>query len=790
MTPQASAMTGTRGEKVALCDVAVRAVLTDLFSEVSITQTYRNDEAVNIEAVYTFPLALDAVLLALEVRLGERGLKGVVVEKKAAEERYEEAISAGDAAVMLEAIEPGLYTLNLGNLLPGESATITYRYALLYRWAGDQLRFFLPTTIAPRYGAMPLLPHQLPQASLTVENRFSLQVEISGSLGGAQFTCPSHAVTLAKSAGKVVLSLTQAKAVMDRDFILNLKAPNATRSFVMCGADGEGMAAVASFQPFFPGLRTPRPLNLAIVVDCSGSMQGDSIEQARQALGRMLEALKPEDKLNMIAFGNATKTLADKPLLCNKTNLARARAFARQLQADMGGTEIGAALAATYATLSGVDAADIFLVTDGEVGTWQPVVEQAQQTGHRIFTVGVGAAVSEAFVRGLAQATGGECELVSPTEGMAERVLRHFERMRAPKATRVALHWPQGALDLNPGTIGALFEGDTVIASARFDQAAIAGEVVLEIETAEGDIARQALTLHAPAAAGADALSSVARLAAAMRLKTQAPEAGLATALRYRLMSPWTNTLVIAERAEEQKAQELPALRQVPHTLAAGWGGTGRHLAMCASAPSVGADYSMLPGADAMRLADAQGGHADSYSIQRQMVQPGAALAPPFDLLVGLVNADPRQLATHEPIDLLDLAGLTAEFDDLFSHAQDLGLNAKAIATVLLAELLAGPLRKHLSAAAQVEVRQLHERAQRIIEALENIERHVAGLAQSIEAGAGNAVLQPQRADEIRQALAHLPKPGELLRHIKERVRRTTQRIRRHQPGQTSGALA
>ena len=793
MTPQASAMTGTRGEKVALCDVAVSAVLTDLFSEVSITQTYRNDEAVNIEAVYTFPLAQDAVLLALEVRLGERVLTGVVVEKKAAEERYEEAISAGDAAVMLEAIEPGLYTLNLGNLLPGESATITYRYALLYRWAGDQLRFFLPTTIAPRYGAMPLEPHQLPQASLTVENRFSLQVEISGSLGGAQFTCPSHAVTLAKSAGKVVLSLTEAKAVMDRDFILNLKAPNATRCFVMCGADGEGMAAVASFQPFFPGLRTPRPLNLAIVVDCSGSMQGDSIEQARQALGSMLDALKPEDKLNMIAFGNATKTLADKPLLCNKTNLARARAFARQLQADMGGTEIGAALAATYATLSGVDAADIFLVTDGEVGAWQPVVDEAHQTGHRIFTVGVGAAVSEAFVRGLAQATGGECELVSPTEGMAERVLRHFERMRAPKATRVALHWPQGALDLNPGTIGALFEGDTVIASARFDQAAIAGEVVLEIETAEGDIARQALTLHAPAAAGADALSSVARLAAAMRLKTQADEAGLATALRYRLMSPWTNTLVIAERAEEQKAQELPALRQVPHTLAAGWGGTGRHLAMCASAPSVGADYSMLPGADAMRLADAQSGHADSYMIQPSAapsMQPSAAPLPPFDLLLERINLYPACLATHEPITLFGDAGLTAEFDDLFSHAQDLGISADAIATVLLAELLAGPLRKHLSAAAQVEVRQLHERAQRIIEALENIERHVAGLAQSIEAGAGNAVLQPQRADEIRQALAHLPKPGELLRHIKERVRRTTQRIRRHQPGQTSGALA
>lgn len=791
MTPQASAMTGSRGEKVALCDVTVSAALTDLLSEVSITQTYRNDEAVNIEAVYTFPLALDAVLLELEVRIGERVLKGMVVEKTAAEERYEEAMSEGDTAVMLEAVEPGLYTMNVGNLLPGESATITYRYALLYRWAGDQLRFFLPTTIAPRYGAMPLLPHQVPQASLTVENAFSLQVEIAGSLGSAQFTCPSHAVTLAKACGKVVLSFKQTKAVMDRDFILNLKAPNATRSFVMCGADGAGTAAVASFQPFFPGLRQPQPLNLAIVVDCSGSMGGDSIEQARQALDGILEALKPDDRVSLVAFGNATKTLADKPLMCNKTNLAKARSFARQLQADMGGTEIGAALGATYTALSGVDAADIFLVTDGEVGSWQPVVEQAKQTDHRIFTVGVGAAVSEAFVRGLAEATGGECELVAPAEGMAERVLRHFERMRAPKATRVTLHWPQGAVDLYPGAIGAVFEGDTVIASARFDHAALAGEVTLEIETAEGDIARQALTIHAPAAAGADAFSTVARVAAALRLKTQAPAAGLASALRYRLMSPWTNTLVIAERADHEKALDLPALRKVPHTLAAGWGGTGRvEDAMCMSAPRASMDYSMLRSSDEMFLAKAQTGYADNSLIQRQMIQPSVGPLPPFDLLLELINLEPRCLATYGPIAVLGDAGLSAEFDDLFSHARDLGISVDAIATILLAELLGGPLRKHLCAAAKAQVKELQERAQRLIEALESIERNGQAIERIVEARAGEAVLQAQRADEIRQALGHLPGTHELLLRIKERAHLAVQRSRQPQRGRKSGAVA
>jgi Ca-activated chloride channel family protein len=93
---------------------------------------------------------------------------------------------------------------------------------------------------------------------------------------------------------------------MDRDFILNVKAPQATRSFALCGQDGDGLAAVASFQPFFPGLQQPRPLNLAIVIDCSGSMQGDSMEQAKQALEGILDGLQPHDRITLIAFGNST----------------------------------------------------------------------------------------------------------------------------------------------------------------------------------------------------------------------------------------------------------------------------------------------------------------------------------------------------------------------------------------------------------------------------------------------------------------------------------------------------
>jgi len=762
MNNLASALIGIHGERVALSDVSVLAGLRDLLADVTVSQTYRNDEQENIEAVYTFPLPLDAVLLDLQVEIGGRVLKGVVVEKKAAEEKYEDAVASGDAAVMLEVIEPGLYTMNVGNLLPGEKATITFSYAILYRWAGDRLRFFLPTTVAPRFGDSPHLPHQAPESSLTVENQFSLEVEIFGSLSDAQFVCPSHEVKLAKSADKVVISLQQANAVMDRDFILNVKAPQATRSFALCGLDGDGIAAVASFQPFFPGLQQPRPLNLAIVIDCSGSMQGDSMEQAKQALEGILDALQPHDRVTLIAFGSTPSALSDRLLPCNKTNVRKAKRFAKQLDANMGGTEIGKALDVAYTAVIDSESAEIF--TDGEVSSWETVVPEAKRSGHRIFTVGVGA-VSEAFVRELAAETGGECELVSPREGMADRVIRHFERMRAPRSSRVAIHWPDGAQHLAPSKLGAVFEGDTVIASAHFDQPSISGTVVLEVETEKGEVMRQELPISmAQLPATTDRFSTIARLAASGRLKELDAHAGLETALRYRLVSPWTNWLVIAERPEAEKAQALSALRKVPQTLQAGWGGVG----------TVHRSLSMSSGPLFSRSVAY---HADMAEFVRSDGRrvPGPDVPEPFRRLLALIEDEPTRLDAKRALDLLREAGLSSEFDDLFMHAADLGLNVEVIAMILLSGLLGGPLGEYLSTVAQSALASLQEHAGEATEVIREMGRRSIALVRVIDNGVGRHVLDPGHAHAVKEMLLRVAKFSELLDHLQDCTRRSAE---------------
>lgn len=659
-----SFMATAGGAALPLEDVAIDAHLRDLIAEVEVTQAYRNDEPTNIEAVYTFPLPLDAVLLELVVTIGERVLRGTVVEKKAAEEKYENAIADGDSAVMLEEAEPGLYTMNVGNVMAGERLTVRFRYGLALRWSGDAVRFFVPTTVAPRYGVSPLAPHQAPETALTVENRFGLTVRVEGLLRDARMDCATHPVRGRREAGAAVLELAAERAVMDRDFVLTFDAQGGARSYALADLDSGGHVVFASFQPKLGGLARPEPRSVKIVVDCSGSMAGDSIAQAKRALASIIDLLQPADLLNVIAFGSHARALFTHQEPCTPLNLERARRFCSELAANLGGTEIGGALERAYQSRTGGELPqDVLLVTDGEVSDWKPVVERAVASGHRVFTVGVGAAVAEAFVRSLAARTGGACELVSPNEGMAERITRHFQRMGAPRATSARITWPDGATERWPENLRHVFDGDTVIAWARFAQRP-EGQVTFEVEAGEGRRIQQAVPIEAvPVPEDARGPSTLARLAAALRLPELDAARGAKEAVAYGLVSRWTHCIVVFERAADEKAAHLPELRKVKQTLAAGWGGTG---SVVSRGAMMDIDRSAIFCLDAGPLDD------DTY---------GARISTaPDRLRTGRSPIAPRAIQPHDPRRWIDYdVEIGGAVHRLGSRAKDLHALVQAL---------------------------------------------------------------------------------------------------------------
>jgi Ca-activated chloride channel family protein len=556
----------TRGGKtIALRGVDVDARILGLIAETRLSQRYRNDTSTNLEVAYTFPLPVDGVLLDFEATLGDRPYRGRVMPRREAESKYEHAVEQGDAAFRLQKLRDGLYTATLGNLKPGEEVAIRLRYGETLRWQAGRLRYRLPTVIAPRYGKPTgMQPWQKPVTDLNTEYPFALRIQVLGDLARAGFECTTHRIAFAAAEGATYITL-QGQAWLDRDFVLDIQ----TGELHSLGAMAEALGTkVALINLLPPAIRSEQAAgrDYVLLLDCSGSMAGDSIAHAKTGVSLALKSLNPADRFAVIGFGSSTQAFDAELQPANRKNITLANDFVDQLP-DLGGTEMEAALALalSYARNAPLD---ILLLTDGESWDLEEAAKNAKKQGSRIFTVGIGSAVAEDTVRMLADATGGACELLTPNEDMATRIAAHFDRMRQPRIKKLELVWGQTPA-WTVESQHARFAGDSCLIWAEFNETVREIKAALQIENGPSIVETIALT-DSPQLA-----DSLVRLAAAARLPQLSGQTYLDWSLRYQLVTEETDYLITVERAEADKTGELPELQLVPQMLAAGWGGTG-----------------------------------------------------------------------------------------------------------------------------------------------------------------------------------------------------------------------
>ena len=575
------------GQPVNLLGVKLSGDLRGLMFEASVEQRFYNPSEKNVEVVYSFPLPWGAVLLGVDVVLGGKRLTGAVVEKKQAEARYEEAISEGNAAIMLEKNHDHSYSLNLGNLAAREHCTITLRYAQTLQFEQRGLRLLIPTVIAPRYGDdQPdggLAPHQAPSHSLRAEHPFALELRLHGDLARARVASPSHPVGVAHGnagAGAVLTVSLAREASLDRDFVLVVDQL-VHESMVVAARDSVAPGAVAVLASFCPriALQGRAATAVKILVDCSGSMAGDSIEAAKRALQAIVRQLGAGDRFSLSRFGSTVEHRSRGLWKTTETTQLAAQRWVGALKADLGGTEMEAALSSTFA-LAHTVSSDILLVTDGEISAIDNTIASAKKSGHRLFIVGIGSSPAETHLRRLAEATGGACDFVAPGEAVEPAVLRMFARLRSPRLADLHIEWPAGVVPqwVSP-LLPSVFDGDTVSIFALLGQAP-AGPVRLLGQRAEEDSPQEIGC--ADFAGEQEASDTLARMAAAVRLSSTDTDAAtvntldaVALAVAYQLVTDKTNFLLVHERADGEKAIDMPELQKVQQMVPAGWGGMG-----------------------------------------------------------------------------------------------------------------------------------------------------------------------------------------------------------------------
>lgn len=569
------------GKDVALKAVSIRAKINGILAEVDVEQCYQNNEDINIETVYTFPLPNGAVLLTLDVQINDYTLKGQVKANSVAEEEYEEAIISGDTTVLLKKITDGLYSINLGNLLAGAKAVIHYKYALVNQWLGDRLRFYLPTTLAPKYGnprVVGLCEHEFPSHSIAANYQFDFQADIEGQLATANVSCPTHCIVEEPNATGLHLQLQAKTQPMDRDLIIEIVRPEEYVGEGLWTQNGEEIIALSSFYPQLHSPSKNQPHCIKMVVDCSGSMCGDAIKQAGIALQEIVNQLEQHDWFNIIFFGSHHKLMFENSVQATPPNLLYVKRRLKTLAADLGGTEMYSALQAAYSskTPHGVPT-DILLITDGQIWDEDKLLCHAKASAHRHFTVGVGSAVSEAFLTQMAHNTGGASEFVTPNEKMSCRIVRHFERIKQPMLAdcKIALTGKE-CVKQSPQHLNSLFAGDTInVFSWLPKHAAFDGQSEISFTIQKDDDTHIQQTQQVTLAYTSSNI--LARLAAHSKLTEVSKAEAISLAEQYQLVTD--ETCYILVKGNEQTTElGLPQLRSIAHQLPAGQSGFGRVL--------------------------------------------------------------------------------------------------------------------------------------------------------------------------------------------------------------------
>lgn len=215
--------------------------------------------------------------------------------------------------------------------------------------------------------------------------------------------------------------------------------------------------------------------DVTFVLDTSGSMRGEKIEQARAAIDYCLGQIDAGDRFNIVTFGTEVAGFRDAPADCSPSNVAAAREFIDNVVAK-GETNISGALAKALGGEKSNRPRIVIFLTDGTPTAGELIPEkivalakQANTSGARIFVMGLGHDVNAHLLDKLAEATDGSSEYIVPGEEIDAKVAGLYDRLAHPVLTGVEVNF--GRLQTNsvyPQKLPALFRGSEVMVFGRY----------------------------------------------------------------------------------------------------------------------------------------------------------------------------------------------------------------------------------------------------------------------------------------------------------------------------------
>ncbi|MFN2572432.1 MAG: VIT domain-containing protein [Gemmatimonadales bacterium] len=436
----------------------VQVSVTGRVARVTVEEWFRNNGPVMDEGMYHFPLPGEAVFSSYSLWQGDQELRGEAMDANQARSIYETIVRQKRDPALIELAGQGLIRARVFPISPGETRKITLKYTQLLERAGDAWRF--------RY----LGDRNRQNASRS----FRMEVDSAARFGEPY--SPTHAVQVVRRDGRLEVTLGDGAVGGDFELLLPLARGLIGLSLVPhhpVGEDGYFMLLLA------PGAAADAAAlrrDVVAVIDVSGSMSGEKIQQAKNALIQLLGSLRDSDRFRLVAFSGGVRRYAQDWTAATIAGRRDAATWIRSLEAE-GGTNIAGALTEAFSESPAEQALGVVVfLTDGQASTGETdperIAERAEQGRgrFRVFSFGIGDDVNTFLLDRLTERARGTTEYIRPGENIERAVSSLAAKVASPVLTDLVMSAGAGVelYDVQPGTLPDLFAGDEMVVLGRY----------------------------------------------------------------------------------------------------------------------------------------------------------------------------------------------------------------------------------------------------------------------------------------------------------------------------------
>jgi uncharacterized protein YegL len=419
--------------------IKIKAAIDGQIATVRVEHLFRNESDDVLEGTYYFPIPEGATLLEFAVYDGDERRVGRVKEKEEARAAYAQAASQGEDPAILEMTKSGWFQSRIYPIPARSEKRVEIIYSQILSLKDNIATFDYP--LGRGYKKL-----KVPVGSVEIE------LDVRSAVAIKNLFSPTHPLDLQYDGDRHVtsrLSTVGGDQAENFQLIYSLSDEEFGMSLITYRKEGEDGYFLLMLSPKveFDDKRISAK-DVVFVIDVSGSMEGDKLKQAKEALRfGLTKTLNEDDRFNIVAFDTRIQALSSEMMQATRANIAGALSFVDKLVSN-GGTNINEALVTAMKMFqpSGRPQNLVFL-TDGQpTGVTDPgmICLNARSANHanaRVFTFGVGADVNRLLLERLALENRGAQSSIDNQSKLAHEVSTFFAKVSKPVLSDLSVNF-------------------------------------------------------------------------------------------------------------------------------------------------------------------------------------------------------------------------------------------------------------------------------------------------------------------------------------------------------------